>query len=242
MEENYYPKIIQEIRDHLKQSEIEMAVEKLGEELRMPYIPKMYRDELEKLDRDIRAMRKENIQPKRIEDPDEMIKMLSTEVGQFAVVASLGALNLRNYDEVLKKAFATIKDRGLLSVLVELCARQQLRSEYAFSCEGMTYAFIPAALELPEESEGVDACLKQAEAWLENDNPSMLRLVNESILRLALLRLPQGIDIDEAVPLALAIVKNLYLNLADVQEWREFCEKNTINEDLIGSIDELIRY
>jgi hypothetical protein len=242
MEENYYPKIIHEIRDHIKRGEIDMAAEKLGEELGMPYIPKMFRDELEKLDRDIKATRKESLHPKRIEDPDEMIKMLSTEVGQYAVVASLGQLNLRNFDEVLKTAFSTIKDRGLLSVLVELCARQQLRSEYTFTYAGMTYAFIPASLELPEESEGVDACLKQAEAWLENDNPSMLRLAQESILRLALLRLPEGIEVDEAVPLTLAIVKNLFLNLADVQEWREFCEKNTIDEDRIGSIDELIRY
>lgn len=241
MDENYYLKIIQEIRDDLKNGRVESAQEKLEEELRMPYIPKIYRDDLEKIGRDVKSLRKESAKPTRIEYPDELIGMLQTEAGQFALVASLGALNLRNYDEVLKQAFATIKDRGLLSVLVEICARQQLHTEYRFVDDGVTYTFIPAALELPEDSEGVDLCLKQASEWLENDNPSMLMLAHESILRLALLRLPQGIDVDEAVVLTLALVKNLFLNLANVQEWREFCEKNTINEDRIEELEEFDR-
>jgi hypothetical protein len=241
MDENYYLRIIQEIRDDLKNGRVDSAQEKLDEELRMPYIPKMYRDDLEKIDRDAASLRKESAKPSRIEDPDELLAMLETEAGQFAMVASLGALNLRNYDEVLKRAFATIKDRGLLAVLVEICARQQLHTEYTFSDEGTTFTFIPAALELPEDSEGVDMCLNQAAEWLENDNPSMLMLAHESILRLALLRLPQGIDADEAVPLTLAVVKNLFLSLANVQEWREFCEKNTINEERIEELEEFNR-
>jgi hypothetical protein len=242
MDENYYQKIITEIRDDLKRKEIDKAQEKLEEELRMPYIPKLYRDDLEKMDRDIQAIRKENRKPTRIEDPDELIRMLQSEAGQFAVVASLGALNLRNYDDVLKQAFAIIKDRALLAVLVELCARQQLRSEYTFTNDHVRYTFIPAALEIPEESEGVDACLKLANQWLENDNPSMLMLAHESIMRLALLRLPVGIDVDEAMPLTLAIVKNLFLSLADVQEWHEFCEKNTIDKERIEALDEFNRF
>jgi len=241
MEENYYQKIIREIREEMKNGNYESAGEKLAEELGMPYIPQMYRDELEKIDRDLKALFKESTRPSRIEDPDELIKMLQSEAGHFAVVASLGALNLRNYDEVLKQAFARIKDRALLSVLVELCARQQLHTEYSFTDDHVRYTFIPAALELPEDSEGVDLCLKQANEWLENDNPSMLMLAHESILRLALLRLPQGIDVDEAVVLTLAIVKNLFLNLANVQEWREFCEKNTIDEDRIEELEEFNR-
>ncbi len=242
MDENYYQKIILEIRDDLMRGDIDLATEKLEEELRMPYIPQAYLDELMKLNKDVRSMKKESKRPTRIEDPEELIKMLKTDAGQFAVVASLGVLNLRNYEEVLKKAFATIQDRALLSVLVELCARQQLRTEFTFSVDHVTYTFIPAALELPEESEGVDACLKQADDWLENDNPSMLMLAKESILRLALLRLPEGIDVDETVLLTLAIVKNLFLNLASVQEWHEFCEKNTINQDMIEGLEEFNRF
>ena len=242
MDENYYQKIILEIRDDLNRGDVDLAQDKLAEELRMPYIPQTYLDELTKINRDIRSMKKESNRPTRIEDLEELIKMLDTEAGQFAAVASLGALNLRKYDDVLKKAFAIIQDRALLSVLTELCARQQLQTEYSFTEDHITYTFIPAALELPEESEGVDACLKQADEWLENDNPSMLMLAKESILRLALLRLPQGIDVDETVPLTLAIVKNLFLNLASVQEWHEFCEKNTINQDRIEVLDEFNRF
>lgn len=242
MDENYYLKIIQEIREDLKLGLLDHAAEKLGEELSMPYIPQVYRDDLEKMDRDIKAVRKAGKKPTRIEDPDELINMLESEAGQFALIASLGALNLRNYDEVLRRAFATIKDRALLAVLVEICARQQLHSEYTFTDDHITYTFIPAALELPEDSEGVDACLKLATLWLENDNPSMLMLAHESILRLALLRLPEGIDIDEAITLTVAVVKNLFLNLANVQEWREFCEKNTIDNVTIEGLDEFNRF
>jgi hypothetical protein len=241
MDENYYLKIIQEIREDMKSGNFELASEKLAEELRMPYIPTMYRADLEKIDRDLKAHFKEGARPSRIEDPDELIKLLQSEAGQFTVIASLGALNLRNYDAVLKQAFATIKDRALLSVLVEICARQQLHTEYSFTDDHVRYTFIPAALELPEDSEGVDQCLKQASLWLENDNPSMLMLAHESILRLALIRLPVGIDVDEAVPLTLAIVKNLFLQLANVQEWHEFCEKNTIDEDRIEELEEFNR-
>ncbi len=242
MDENYYQRIINEIRADLKHGDIELAGKKLGEELKMPYIPKAYRDELEKMDRDLGAQRKESMKPSRIEDPDELIKMLQSATGQMAVVASLGALNLRKYDDVLKRAFASIKDRALLSVLVEICARQQIHTEYSFTDDHVSYTFIPAALELPEESEGVDACLRQASDWLENDNPSMLMLAHESILRLALMRMPVSIDIDEAGPLTLAIVKNLYLSLANVHEWREFCEKNTIDEDRIEELIEFNRF
>ena len=64
----------------------------------------------------------------------------------------------------------------------------------------------------------------------------MLKLANEALLRIALMRLPEGVSLDEAEPLTLAVVKKLYEQLASVQEWREFCEKNTIDENRIEEI------
>ncbi|HAM63310.1 MAG: hypothetical protein A2Y20_09575 [Firmicutes bacterium GWF2_51_9] len=237
MDTNYYTKIIQTINDSLADGDIERARSLLDEELRMPYIPTAYLGELEGLKREIASRQKEKQRVARIEDPQELLDLLDDENGRFGVVAALSGLNLRENDEVLKKAFATITDRGLLSVLVELCARQQLHAEYTFTYDHKTYTFIPASLEMPEESEGVDACLSMADEWLSNENPSMLKLANEALLRIALMRLPEGVSLDEAEPLTLAVVKKLYGQLASVQEWREFCEKNTIDENRIEEIE-----
>lgn len=236
MDTNYYTKIIQTIRESLGNGDIESARSLCDEELGMPYIPSAYLGELEALKREIASLQKEKQRTTRIEDPQELMDLLDDENGRFSVVAALSGLNLREYDEVLKKAFATISDRGLLSVLVELCARQQLHTEYTFTYDHTTYSFIPASLEMPEESEGVDACLALADEWLSNENPSMLKLANEALLRIALMRLPEGVSLDEAEPLTLAVVKKLYEQLASVQEWREFCEKNTIDENRIEEI------
>lgn len=236
MEENYYDSILRQLRADILAGKYESAESILEEELRMPYIPAAPKKEMEALMREVRAWRKQNRRKARIDDVGELLEMLDNEAGHIAVVSALDGLNLREFDEVLKKAFSVITDRGLLSVLVELCARQQLHNEYSFTFDHVTYTFIPAALELPEESEGVDACLKQAQDWLGNDDPSMLVLAQEAILRIALLRLPEGIDIDEALPLTLGVVKNLFYQISGVQEWHAFCEKNTIDENRIEAV------
>ena len=75
---------------------------------------------------------------------------------------------------------------------------------------------------LPEDSEGFEEGKAYLKTWLEDDDPSMLKLCLDQLDLECLLRLPQTIEDDEAYDLAFSILKTVFLMLSTEERFESF--------------------
>jgi len=238
MATNYYEELLQKLKQLNEEQNFTQVKTLLEEELRMPYIPSAYQSTLEDLYREVSSELRSKQAILLETDPETLKEWLNSDQNlQLKALDTLSRLNMRDYMDVVNTAFAVLDDRLLLSLLTELCIGQQLRTEVSFTYDGMTYTFIPATLEAPGESEGVQATWHQLCEWLENDDPSMLKLCGDLLQQTALLKLPQNIEEVESKFLAAAIVKDIILQLSDVKQWQQFAKKHKIKEEEIADLN-----
>ena len=93
--------------------------------------------------------------------------------------------------------------------------------------DGVEYAFIPASLCLPEDSDGVEGAIKQLSEWLDQ-NPSLLNLCIEKVHYEALMALPVSYSEDEANELAYTILEETFLQISDKSEWELFKREHNL--------------
>ena len=139
-------------------------------------------------------------------------------------------MNMRQALPLVQKAFDLIDSRLLKCLLVKLTIEQALTETFSFSDEGIRYEFIPASLTLPEDSEGMEEGKAYLKKWLEDDDPSMLKLCLDQLDLECLMKLPQSIDDDEAFDLAYGILKTIFLMLSGEKEFNEFCIDKSIRK------------
>lgn len=217
-----YQDVIDTIRRLIDDGQLDDALALLEDELSMPYIP----PEVEGVLRQLQIHAKAQLDPKpraSVLTPSQIVAYLNgDEEHQLAAVVGLSALNLRAQIPLLHEAFETLSTRILKSLLVNVCLEQALTDEFTFTDEGMTYTFVPAALTAPHECEGYLSAKALLIGWLENDNPSMLMLALQQLDHVVLLKLPESIDADEALDVALDVLHPIYVQLADATEWQHF--------------------
>ena len=222
MHQDTYQDVINTIRQRIDEGQLEEALSLLEEELRMPYIPL----EVEGILRQLHAYVKAQQSPApraSVLTPSQIVAYLNgDEEHQLAAVVALSALNLRAQLPLINEAFEVLSTRILKSLLVNVCLEQALTEEFTFTDQGITYTFIPAALTAPQESEGYLAAKSTLVEWLENDNPSLLMLALQQLDHIVLLKLPESFDADEALDLALDVLKPIYIQLADAVQWQQF--------------------
>ena len=222
MPNDTYQDVIRTIQRLIDEAQIQAALDLLDEELRMPYIP----PEVEGVLRQLQSHAKAQLNPTpraSVLTPSQIVAYLNgDDEHQFAAIVGLSALNLRAHLPLIQEAFETLSTRLLKSLLVNVCLEQALTEELTFADGGMTYTFIPAALTAPQDSEGYQAARDRLVRWLENDNPSMLKLALQQLDQAVLMKLPETVEADEALDLALDVLYPIYIQLADEAEWKRF--------------------
>lgn len=222
MEENYYVNQINLINDRIKNELWDEAYALVIEELSMPYVPKLFYDQLKRIESEIKANFKLNQKVSLIQDEEELKSLLKLdEMAQLKALDQMSRLNLRQYDTLIQDTFNQLDDRLMINLLIRICIEQQLTNEFNFSVEGVTYTFIPASLCLPEDSEGVEESIKLLSLWLEQ-NPSLLNLCVDKVHYEALMALPISYSEDEAYELAYSILEETFLQISDLSEWELF--------------------
>ena len=222
MNQDTYQDVIQTIRHLIDEGQLNEAQRLLDEELRMPYIPPEAEGILRQLDAYVKAQQTPAPRASAL-TPSQIVAYLNgDEEHQLAAVVALSALNLRAQLPLIREAFEGLSTRTLKSLLVNVCIEQALTEEFTLTDEGMTYTFIPAALTVPQDSEGYGAAKTILIDWLENDNPSLLMLAMQQLDHTVLLKLPETVDADEALDLALEVLKPIYIQLADSNQWQQF--------------------
>ena len=71
--------------------------------------------------------------------------------------------------------------------------------------DGLEIYLIPAACNLPADSEGYEECVEYLKEWFENEDPTFYNLCKQAALKEAYLHMPFEIEVEEAESMAFAI-------------------------------------
>jgi hypothetical protein len=93
------------------------------------------------------------------------------------------------------------------SLLIQICIEQQLTETFVWVKDGQRMEFIPMYLPLPWESDGYISALQILREWLENDNPSLLKMCVDVLDGEATLALPMSFSEEEGMILAGSVLK-----------------------------------
>lgn len=232
---DYYTEFWGKIDELMNQGLTDEVIRLVNEELAMPYIPMADETRLRQL---ANSLRQPSVKP--VKSMDQL--MHSIQKGDLSALAALDQLrksNLRMYPQDIQALFAADLHPLIGSLLVQICIEQQLTDTFIWEKDGRRMEFIPMYLPLPWESDGYIAALALLRQWLENDNPSLLKMCQDVLDGEATLALPDSFSEDEGAVLAGSVLRFVYLALNDVNEWRKAVIKFKIEEPQLFEISGL---
>ena len=220
---NYYEACMKEIRCLLDVKRLTEAEQKIKEELSMPYIPKEFEEKLKCFEKELLA---QQIEKKLSEDEIEAYFDMD-EMHQLIAVKALSESNMRRYPDLIQQGFDKAKSVFVKISLMEACIDQQLNEEFRVEKDGLDIYFVPCSCVHPTMSDGLEKCLEYLRQWLENDDPSLLKLCVESAVKETYLHLPFEIDEEESEAMAYEIVMYVSMMMGSQNEMKKaLSEKN----------------
>lgn len=228
---NTYDEILDVIDQHLTNGEIQSALTLIEEELRLPYIPPMIETKLRQY-KSVALSAQKMKEEVRLEMSEEGILayLKQDDLHQLRALEAFSVMNMRNCLPLVQEAFNLLETRVLKCLLCKLTIEQALTDEFSFSDDGLRYEFIPASLTLPKDCDGVAKSKATLQRWLENDNPTMLKLCLDQLELESLLKLPESIDEDESYSLAYSLLKTVFLMLATQESFDSFVQDKGIQK------------
>jgi hypothetical protein len=232
---DYYSQFWLKIEELLREEKTEEVLRLVNEELSMPYIPMADEERLIQL---AKSLKKEQV--KRTLTLEECVLAIKkSNLESLAALDQLRKSNLRLLGGQIQELFDANLHPLIGSLLIQLCIEQQLTETFIWVRDGQRMDFIPMYLPLPWESEGYVAALQLLRDWLENDNPSLLKMCVDVLDGEATLALPLSFSEEEAMILAGSVLKFVYNALNDVNEWRKAVIKFKIEEPQLFEISGL---
>lgn len=232
---DYYSQFWLKIDELMKEEKTDEVLKLVNEELSMPYIPMADEDRLREL---AKSLRKEQV--RRTPSLDEMVTSIKkSDLGSLAALDQLRKSNLRLLGSEIQGMFDASLHPLISSLLIQICIEQQLTETFILTKDGQRMEFIPMYLPLPWESDGYVAAHHLLKDWLENDNPSLLKMCVDVLDGEATLALPMSFSEEEGAILAGSVLKFVYMALNDVNEWRKAVIKFKIEEPQLFEISGL---
>lgn len=208
---SYYDTILKRVESEMEKGDFAEAMKLLEEELSMPYIPKEDEERIITKYNLCRSELRAQEKPRRsaVEDIGDLLRGSIDE--QFQAVEQLRKSNIRNYADEVREALHAVRSDWVKAFLIEALIEQSVSEEFTVEREGLEYRFVPCALTLPSQSDGVHQAVKQLREWFEHEDPSFLALCVETLMQEAYLRLPEDIDESESLMLAAAVAEHVFL-------------------------------
>jgi hypothetical protein len=232
---DYYSQFWLKIDELMSENRTEEVLKLVNEELSMPYIPMADEDRLREL---AKSLRKDQV--KRQLSLDEMVANIKKgDLGSLAALDQLRKSNLRLLGAEIQGIFDASLHPLISSLLIQICIEQQLTETFVLDKGGQRMEFIPMYLPLPWESDGYVAAHHLLRDWLENDNPSLLKMCVDVLDGEATLALPMSFSEEEGAILAASVLKFVYMAYNDVNEWRKAVIKFKIEEPQLFEISGL---
>lgn len=232
---DYYSQFWLKIEELLKEEKTDEVLRLVNEELSMPYIPMTDEQRLRQL---AKSLKKEDV--KRTPSLEEcVLSVKKSSLESLAALDQLRKSNLRMLGGQIQEMFDADLHPLIGSLLIQLCIEQQLTETFVWVKDGQRMEFIPMYLPLPWESDGYIAAHLILREWLENDNPSLLKMCVDVLDGEAALALPMSYSDEEGMILAGSVLKFVYKALDDVNEWRKAVIKFKIEEPQLFEISGL---
>lgn len=237
----FYEELMKKIEDLIDCEKIEEAYNLITNELSMPYIPKEYEERLHFLLNEVRG---ELNQHSKLSyehyDEHQLLNLLNSNNIEeaFKAVEYLKTSNVRMYLDVIEVYLSNNPDPNIRGSLVYLLAQQQVNEAIKLDYDGLEVEFIASYVDLAEESEGFVMCEKLLDEWLENDNPSMLKMAREILALEYYYRVPFSLDVDEAMVVCKGIIKYISELSDDLITYNQVVEEKKLAN--IGDYDLLL--
>ncbi|MDP3305036.1 MAG: hypothetical protein Q8S15_03080 [Erysipelotrichaceae bacterium] len=232
---DYYSQFWLKIEQLMSEEKTDEVLRLVNEELSMPYIPMADEDRLRDL---AKSLKKEQV--KRTPSLEELVESIkNSNLGSLASLDQLRKSNLRLLGGAIQDIFDSSLHPLIATLLIQICIEQQLTETFVWQKDGQRMEFIPMYLPLPWESDGYIAATQFLREWLENDNPSLLKMCVDVLDGEATLALPLSFSEEEGMILAASVLKFVYMALNDVNEWRKAVIKFKIEEPQLFEISGL---
>ena len=215
---NYYDERYAEIIALFANGDDKKGLLMIEEELAMPYLPKDFEDKIIALKK---KYQKKGDDKKGLDaETIEHYLLNGNEAEQLLAVYNLLKLNLRNYDELIRKYLKGSKSAASQALLISGMIEQGLNSEYQVLKDGMAFSFIPLYCENVEMMDGY----LQGIAYLEEvflKDPALLNMAKKLMAKVAFSFLPLSLDESEGVLYAKSIALYIYELFADEKSFDE---------------------
>lgn len=232
---DYYSQFWLKIEQLMSEDKTDEVLRLVNEELSMPYIPMADEDRLRDL---AKSLKKEQV--KRIPSLEELVESIKkSNLESLAALDQLRKSNLRLLGGAIQDMFDSSLHPLIATLLIQICIEQQLTETFVWQKDGQRMEFIPMYLPLPWESDGYIAATQFLREWLENDNPSLLKMCVDVLDGEVTLALPLSFSEEEGMILAASVLKFVYMALNDVNEWRKAVIKFKIEEPQLFEISGL---
>lgn len=200
---NYYDEIIDEIKELIDNKQMDLAYSKIINELNMPYIPNDVEEKLKELYHEVKYV---NRKTKVFDDNmiDQYLK--NNDESSLLAIDRLAKLNVRNYLNAIKAFLINDPNKYAAGLLIDILIEQNISDEIEFHKDDMVYHFIPAYLTCCKDNEAYPICYNYLASWLENINPSYLKMADQLLIQQMFLALPLTIEKDDALQLAYSIL------------------------------------
>ncbi len=188
---NYYEKTLIDIKELIEKGNKEEAIRIIEEELKAPYLPKDFNDEILKIYNENKVSKSFSLS-----DDDLAIYLKDSKEKQLIAVSVLNKKNLRDYLDLCNEYLCSDGFINAKVLLVDSLIRQEINEEIKMENNGIEYNFIPKYILLVEESDGfIEGSKMLNEHFLKE--PSKASLAIDLLYKELMLSLPINISEEE---------------------------------------------
>lgn len=188
---NYYEKTLIDIKELIEKGNKEEAIRIIEEELKTPYLPKDFNDEILKIYNENKVSKSFSLS-----DDDLAAYLKDSKEKQLIAVSVLNKKNLRDYLDLCNEYLCSDGFINAKVLLVDSLIRQEINEEIKMENNGIEYSFIPKYILLVEESDGfIEGSKMLNEHFLKE--PSKASLAIDLLYKELMLSLPINISEEE---------------------------------------------
>lgn len=188
---NYYEKTLIDIKELIEKGNKEEAIRIIEEELKAPYLPKDFNDEILKIYNENKVSKSFSLS-----DDDLAAYLKDSKEKQLIAVSVLNKKSLRDYLDLCNEYLCSDGFINAKVLLVDSLIRQEINEEIKMENNGIEYNFIPKYILLVEESDGfIEGSKMLNEHFLKE--PSKASLAIDLLYKELMLSLPINISEEE---------------------------------------------
>ncbi len=225
---NFYENLLSEIQKVMQDSDYELALKMIEDELKLPYVPQSVEEQLLLFQKECISQHK-SLHHNTKYHVDDIASLLKSDVAkQFMAVELLRKSNIRNHMEEIEEYFNQNPDWMVRAFILECLIDQQVYEELHFQLDGMEITCIPSYLEKPVDQDAFAYFVNTFDSYFGNDNPNFVHLCMQSVVKEMYLRLPFMISEEEYDSVVFEVLKYVYHAMQEEEQFIAFISKKSL--------------